>query len=79
MQVNHALMMGCLNFSEKSGKRFPSGELHGSGECLQARFCRELWIYEYKHVDFTWSLPHMSALIEEYIKEGKIKEAGELR
>ena len=31
---------------------------------------------ECKHVDFSWSLPHMWALIEEYIKEGKIKEVG---
>ena len=25
------------------------------------------------HVDFAWSLPQMRALIEEYIKQGKIK------
>ncbi len=41
----------------------------------------ELWCEkdetkECKHVDFAWSLPHMRALIEEYIKEGKIKEVG---
>ena len=39
----------------------------------------ELWCEkdeskECRHVDFAWSLPHMRALIEEYIKEGKIKE-----
>ncbi len=33
-------------------------------------------IKECQHVDFTWSLPHMRLLIEEYIKEGKIKEVG---
>ena len=41
----------------------------------------ELWCEkdeskECRHVDFAWSLPHMRALIEEYIKEGKIKEVG---
>ena len=43
----------------------------------------ELWCEkdeskECRHVDFAWSLPHMRALIEEYIKEGKIKEVGRL-
>ena len=28
------------------------------------------------HVDFAWSLPQMRNLIEEYIRQGKIKEAG---
>lgn len=41
----------------------------------------ELWCEkdeskECRHVDFAWSLPHMRALIEEYLKEGKIKEFG---
>lgn len=41
----------------------------------------ELWCEkdeskECKHVDFAWSLPQMRALIEKYIKEGKIKEVG---
>ena len=41
----------------------------------------ELWCEkdeskECKHVDFAWSLPHMRALIEDYIREGKIKEVG---
>ncbi len=41
----------------------------------------ELWCEkdeskECKHVDFAWSLPQMRALIEEYIKLGKIKEVG---
>lgn len=44
----------------------------------------ELWCEkdeskECRHVDFAWSLPHMRALIEEYIKEGKIKEVGNTR
>jgi DNA-binding MarR family transcriptional regulator len=39
----------------------------------------ELWCEkdestECKHVDFAWSLPQMRALIEEYLKEGKIKD-----
>lgn len=38
----------------------------------------ELWCEkddskECKHVDFAWSLPHMRALIQDYIKQGKIK------
>ena len=43
----------------------------------------ELWCEkdesrECRHVDFAWSLPQMRALIEQYIREGKIKEAGRL-
>lgn len=38
----------------------------------------ELWCEkdeskECKHVDFAWSLPQMRALIEEYIRQGKVK------
>lgn len=41
----------------------------------------ELWCEkdeskECRHVDFAWSLPHMRSLIEDYIKQGKIKEVG---
>ena len=41
----------------------------------------ELWCEkdeskECKHVDFAWSLPQMRGLIEDYIREGKIKERG---
>lgn len=43
----------------------------------------ELWCEkdeskECKHVDFAWSLPHMRTLIEDYIREGKIKEVGRI-
>lgn len=43
----------------------------------------ELWCEkdesrECRHVDFAWSLPQMRALIEQYIREGKIKEAERL-
>ena len=43
----------------------------------------ELWCEkdesrECRHVDFAWSLPQMRAQIEQYTREGKIKEAGRL-
>ncbi len=43
-------------------------------DLLQLR-CEEDESKECMHIDFAWSLPQMRALIEQYIREGKIKEA----